>query len=33
MLLGLGSVTSIPIKAVELQDHDNGSGTQMYRQM
>jgi hypothetical protein len=33
VLLALGSVTSIPVKAVELQDYDNGLGTQMYRQM
>ena len=33
VLLALGPVTSIPIKAVELQDHDNGLDTQMYRQM
>jgi len=33
VLLALGPVTSIPIEAVELQDHDNGFGTQMYRQM
>jgi hypothetical protein len=33
MLLALGSVASIPIKGIELQDHDNGVGMQMYRQM
>jgi hypothetical protein len=33
VLLALGSVTSVPIKAVELQYHDNGLDTQMYRQM
>src|SRR5579863_1550929 len=33
VLLALGSVASIPVKALELQEHDNGLGAQMYRQM